>query len=140
MIIEIAKELGATPAQVLVAWGVHRGYSVIPKSVQAERIESNFTQVKLSPEVYEKITRLGDGNYTRCVRPPYGMAAALVADVQMQVQHPVPVLAAMGYQHLRRAGGEGGDGAGQDPVDGSAWVDPPRVLWCNKDECMSLVN
>lgn len=30
----IAESLGATPAQVLVAWGVHRGYSVIPKSVQ----------------------------------------------------------------------------------------------------------
>lgn len=31
---EIAKKLGATEAQVLVAWGVYRGYSVIPKSVQ----------------------------------------------------------------------------------------------------------
>lgn len=31
---EVADRLGATPAQVLVAWGVHRGYSVIPKSVQ----------------------------------------------------------------------------------------------------------
>lgn len=65
---EIAKELGATPAQVLVAWGAYRGYSVIPKSVQAERIESNFKQVELTPEVYEKITKLGEGNYTRCVR------------------------------------------------------------------------
>lgn len=31
---EIAKKIGATPAQVLVAWGAHRGYSVIPKSIQ----------------------------------------------------------------------------------------------------------
>ena len=30
----VAKSLGATPAQVLIAWGVYRGYSVIPKSVQ----------------------------------------------------------------------------------------------------------
>lgn len=30
---EVAKKLGATPAQVLIAWGVYRGYSVIPKSV-----------------------------------------------------------------------------------------------------------
>jgi L-glyceraldehyde reductase len=62
---EIAKELGATPAQVLVAWGAYRGYSVIPKSVQAERIESNFKQVELTQAVYEKITKLGEGNYTR---------------------------------------------------------------------------
>ena len=31
---EVADRLGATTAQVLVAWGVYRGYSVIPKSVQ----------------------------------------------------------------------------------------------------------
>ena len=30
---EIAQRLNATPAQVLIAWGVKRGYSVIPKSV-----------------------------------------------------------------------------------------------------------
>lgn len=30
---EVAKKLGATEAQVLIAWGVYRGYSVIPKSV-----------------------------------------------------------------------------------------------------------
>ena len=30
---EIAKKLNATPAQVLIAWGAKRGYSVIPKSV-----------------------------------------------------------------------------------------------------------
>jgi diketogulonate reductase-like aldo/keto reductase len=30
----IAQKLDATEAQVLIAWGVKRGYSVIPKSVQ----------------------------------------------------------------------------------------------------------
>ena len=59
---EIAKKLGATTAQVLVAWGAYRGYSVIPKSVQEERIISNFKQVELSPEDYEKLTAIGTGN------------------------------------------------------------------------------
>jgi L-glyceraldehyde reductase len=31
---EVAKRLGATTAQVLLAWEVYRGHSVIPKSVQ----------------------------------------------------------------------------------------------------------
>jgi diketogulonate reductase-like aldo/keto reductase len=31
---EVADRLGATTAQVLIAWGASRGYSVIPKSVQ----------------------------------------------------------------------------------------------------------
>ena len=62
---DIAKKLSATPAQVLVAWGVHRGYSVIPKSVQAERIHSNFKQVELSEEDYQAITKVGENNHTR---------------------------------------------------------------------------
>ena len=32
-VIEVAERLGVSAAQVLVAWGVARGYSVIPKSV-----------------------------------------------------------------------------------------------------------
>ncbi|KAF6759988.1 NADP-dependent oxidoreductase domain-containing protein [Ephemerocybe angulata] len=62
---EVAKKLGATTAQVLVAWGVYRGYSVIPKSVQESRIKSNFQQVELSKEDYEKISSIGKDNYTR---------------------------------------------------------------------------
>ncbi|KAK7691934.1 hypothetical protein QCA50_005339 [Cerrena zonata] len=62
---EVADKLGATPAQVLVAWGAYRGYSVIPKSVQEERIKSNFQQITLSKEDYEKITSIGVGKHTR---------------------------------------------------------------------------
>jgi L-glyceraldehyde reductase len=89
VVIEIAEKLNATPAQVLVAWGAYRGYSVIPKSVQeckhilffplilfqairshlminyTARIISNFKQVELSAEDYEKITAIGVGNRTR---------------------------------------------------------------------------
>lgn len=64
---EVANKLGATPAQVLIAWGVYRGYSVIPKSVQEERIVSNFKQVELSKEDYELVSEIGKGNHTRCV-------------------------------------------------------------------------
>ncbi|RDB24967.1 Aldehyde reductase 1 [Hypsizygus marmoreus] len=62
---EVARKLDATPAQVLIAWGVYRGYSVIPKSVHEDRILSNFKQVELSKEDYEKVTAIGHGNYTR---------------------------------------------------------------------------
>ncbi|KAJ8463727.1 hypothetical protein ONZ45_g17480 [Pleurotus djamor] len=62
---EIANKRRATPAQVLVAWGTYRGYSVIPKSVQEERIISNFQQIELSEEEYQAVSKVGENNYTR---------------------------------------------------------------------------
>jgi len=47
---ELARNYSATPAQVVLAWGLSRGYSVIPKSVTAERIKSNQDQIMLSNE------------------------------------------------------------------------------------------
>ena len=58
-VVEVANKIGATPAQVLIAWGVYRGYSVIPKSVSEARIVSNFKQIELSKEDYEKVSALG---------------------------------------------------------------------------------
>jgi len=62
---EVAQKNGATEAQVLIAWGVHRGYIQIPKSVTESRIISNFQQIKLSQEDYEKVTSIGHGKYRR---------------------------------------------------------------------------
>lgn len=61
----IAAKLNATPAQVLVAWGAHRGQSVIPKSVQPERIDSNFKQVELTEEDFKEVSKVGEGKYRR---------------------------------------------------------------------------
>ncbi len=41
IVTAIARELGKTPAQVLLRWGVQNGYIVLPKSVRAERIAEN---------------------------------------------------------------------------------------------------
>jgi len=39
---ELAEKKGKTVQQVLLAWGLQKGWSVIPKSVNKERIEKNF--------------------------------------------------------------------------------------------------
>ena len=101
-VLELAQKYNATPAQVLIAWGVKRGYSVIPKSVTpgtsvvptplnlpsirarsganmcvcgTERIVSNFQQIELSDEDFEKLTELGRKNPKRfnvkTTYPPY---------------------------------------------------------------------
>lgn len=41
-IVEIAERLGKEPAQVLINWSASRGNVVLPKSLTASRIQSNF--------------------------------------------------------------------------------------------------
>ncbi len=60
IIRQIAAEAGATPAQVLLQWGVARGTAVIPKSVNPQRIAENFAALDLvlSPPVLTQIDQL----------------------------------------------------------------------------------
>nr|GAT56144.1 predicted protein [Mycena chlorophos] len=60
-IARVATKLGVSPAQVLIAWGIRRGFAIIPKSVHESRIISNFQQVELSDEDFEEITAIGRG-------------------------------------------------------------------------------
>lgn len=64
---EIAKKGGNTLAQVLIAWGLRRGYVVLPKSSNPARIESNFKTIKLSDEDYEAVNRVADNRHFRFV-------------------------------------------------------------------------
>ncbi|KII70055.1 Aldo-keto reductase family 1 member C23-like protein [Thelohanellus kitauei] len=47
LIVSIAKSHGATPAQVLLKWGMLRGYSVLVKSSSESRMKENFESIKL---------------------------------------------------------------------------------------------
>jgi alcohol dehydrogenase (NADP+) len=53
----IAKEINASPAQVMLAWAVNRGTSVIPKSVNPERLKQNLAaaDIELSGDQMEKL-------------------------------------------------------------------------------------
>lgn len=54
---EIAEEKGAAPAQILIAWGMARGCSVLSKSTKKERIGKNFGAAKIELEE-EELKRL----------------------------------------------------------------------------------
>ncbi|KAJ4385558.1 hypothetical protein N0V93_009987 [Gnomoniopsis smithogilvyi] len=41
-LLSIAKSKGKSPQQVLLAWGLSKGFSVLPKSVTESRIKANF--------------------------------------------------------------------------------------------------
>jgi len=42
IIIRLAEKYNCTPAQIILSWGMARGYAVIPKSVNADRIIENI--------------------------------------------------------------------------------------------------
>jgi len=44
----LADKHRATPAQILIRWGLGRGYVVLPKSVRASRIEENFAALEVA--------------------------------------------------------------------------------------------
>lgn len=60
-VVEIAKELGRTPAQVVLRWHVQLGIVAIPKSVTPSRIRGNIQlfDFELSESAMAKISGLG---------------------------------------------------------------------------------
>lgn len=59
-LLDMAKAKGKTPQQILLAWGLQKGWSVIPKSVTKERIEANYELDgwELTPEEVTKLDNL----------------------------------------------------------------------------------
>ncbi len=79
VIRQIAAAQGASPAQVLLAWGIATGTAVIPKSVQRERLAANLAaaQLRLTPPELAQIAaldrqhRFGDGSIWELPGGPY---------------------------------------------------------------------
>jgi len=79
VITAIAKAHGASPSQVLLAWGLATGTAVIPKSVRRARLASNLaaTALQLSNEELQRIAgldrqhRFVDGGFWALPGGPY---------------------------------------------------------------------
>ncbi|KAG1114593.1 hypothetical protein G6F42_014144 [Rhizopus arrhizus] len=82
-IIAIANKYNATTAQILISWGIERGYAVLPKSVTPSRIISNLKDVHLEPQDFESINKLVENHPTRRLGDPY-----LSWDVDVFGLHP----------------------------------------------------
>ena len=63
-VTEIAQDLGASPAQVILHWHLEKGHVVIPKSVSVQRLRANaaLEGVVLHPEQVAAIDALEAGN------------------------------------------------------------------------------
>lgn len=59
-LIEIGKEVGKSPAQVIIRWNIQHGVVVIPKSITPSRIEENIEvfDFELSEDQMSRIDNL----------------------------------------------------------------------------------
>ncbi|KAK4031820.1 NADP-dependent oxidoreductase domain-containing protein [Parachaetomium inaequale] len=64
---EVANRSGHNLAQVLLAWGLRRGYIVLPKSSTPSRIESNFQLPELSDEDFNAVEEVARSHKCRFV-------------------------------------------------------------------------
>ncbi|OBB68649.1 aldo/keto reductase [Mycobacterium sp. 852014-50255_SCH5639931] len=56
LVVSIARRLGKTPAQVLLAWGIQRGSAVLTASVTPARIRENFDVTALPESAIHEIS------------------------------------------------------------------------------------
>ncbi|KAK0621882.1 NADP-dependent oxidoreductase domain-containing protein [Bombardia bombarda] len=64
---EVARRSGHNLAQVLLAWGLRRGYIVLPKSSTPSRIESNLQIPDLNDEDFAAVEEVARGRHVRFV-------------------------------------------------------------------------
>jgi diketogulonate reductase-like aldo/keto reductase len=63
VVVEVAKGVGRSPAQVLLRWGIQHGLVVLPKSVRDERIAENIAvfDFALDADAMKKLDGLEEG-------------------------------------------------------------------------------
>ncbi|KAI9340710.1 NADP-dependent oxidoreductase domain-containing protein [Pilaira anomala] len=69
---KIAKAHDKSIAQVLISWGITRG-SVLPKSVNPERVKSNIETFELSEKEIQEINDISKTHTQRFVKPNWGV-------------------------------------------------------------------
>ncbi|KAG2228260.1 hypothetical protein INT45_011052, partial [Circinella minor] len=68
-VLNVAKKYNTTPVQILLNWGLSRGYSIIPKSARPERIKANLTVIRLDQKDIDEITNIGKDSTIRVCDP-----------------------------------------------------------------------
>ena len=69
-VAKVAEATKRTPGQVLLRWGIQKGYSVIPKSVNEQRIRENIElDFELSPGQMKMLDEISHSAKYAAVNP-----------------------------------------------------------------------
>lgn len=62
----VAKELGKSPAQTALRWGLQMGHSILPKSTNEKRIRENFDVLgwSIPEEMFDKFSKIEQASKT----------------------------------------------------------------------------
>ena len=74
LLVEIAKKLNKSPAQVALRWGIQSGHSVLPKSVNESRSKENLSLFDwhIPPDLFSKFTDIHQVRLYTC-KPLWGI-------------------------------------------------------------------
>ena len=63
-VLQIARETGKAPAQVLLSWLVQRGIPTVPKSVQEDHLKENLQVFELSDDQLQRMNNIFESSDT----------------------------------------------------------------------------
>ncbi|ORZ22535.1 NADP-dependent oxidoreductase domain-containing protein [Absidia repens] len=69
VIIRLAEKYNKQPGQILLNWGLNRGYAVIPKSTNEERIKANLVYFKMDQEDIDDLVAFDKKQTIRAFNP-----------------------------------------------------------------------
>ncbi|XP_042500046.1 NADPH-dependent aldo-keto reductase, chloroplastic-like isoform X2 [Macadamia integrifolia] len=66
-LIEIAKKLNKSPAQIALRWGIQNGHSILPKSVNESRIKENISLFDwcIPQDLFSKFSKIHQQKFVR---------------------------------------------------------------------------
>lgn len=64
-LVALAESKGISLARLIIAWGLKRGYAVLPKSTTADRIKDNLQPIELSDAEMEAVNKAVEGKRHR---------------------------------------------------------------------------
>jgi hypothetical protein len=126
--VAIAARLGATPAQVLLAWQLRVGVSLNPRSISAQHMQDGLEALSLAPQLTgEELAVLGAGPQIWCSVMPSNYQCA--PDPGPDHRGPGNTTLLVGSPPAAgNSSGGGGGGGGEDIASGTdvAWAPSPK--------------